>query len=73
MAGFTGCGVIFYLLDLIFKAVGSTRCAPLSPLTHPCNSSEVYLWYPTPVGYHFLPHASSLASALPKRSFPAAR
>lgn len=26
VAGFTGCGVIFYLLDLIFKSAGSTRC-----------------------------------------------
>ena len=31
VAGFTGCGVIFYLLDLIFKAVGGTRCTPASP------------------------------------------
>lgn len=26
VAGFTGCGVIFYLLDLIFQAVGADRC-----------------------------------------------
>lgn len=31
VAGFTGCGVIFYLLDLIFRAVGGTRCATLPP------------------------------------------
>ena len=27
VAGFTGCGVIFYFLDLIFGAAGGTRCA----------------------------------------------
>jgi len=26
VAGFTGCGILFYLLDLIFVAAGSTRC-----------------------------------------------
>jgi hypothetical protein len=25
VAGFTGCGIIFYFLDLIFNAAGSTR------------------------------------------------
>ena len=40
VAGFTGCGVVFYLLDLIFQAVGPTRCAcprcraePLTPVS----------------------------------------
>ena len=31
VAGFTGCGVVFYLLDLIFQAVGPSRCL-LQPL-----------------------------------------
>jgi nitrate/nitrite transporter NarK len=26
VAGFTGCGAIFYFLDLIFVSTGSTRC-----------------------------------------------
>lgn len=33
VAGFTGCGVIFYLLDLIFVAVGGSRSGlPAQPL-----------------------------------------
>lgn len=29
VAGFTGCGIIMYLLMLIFESAGGTRCAPL--------------------------------------------
>ena len=28
VAGFTGCGILFYFLDLMFVAAGSTRCGP---------------------------------------------
>ena len=28
VAGFTGCGILFYFLDLMFVAAGSTRRAP---------------------------------------------
>lgn len=37
VAGFTGCGAIFYFLDLIFIAAGSTRCTFSSLLLHPCR------------------------------------
>lgn len=47
VAGFTGCGVIFYLLDLIFKAVGSTRwgtTAPMFPFVCPISNTSMRLW-----------------------------
>ena len=34
VAGFTGCGAVFYFLDLIFAAAGSTRSACLP--AHQC-------------------------------------
>ena len=30
VAGFTGCGIIFYILQRIFEDLGSTQCVPLS-------------------------------------------
>ena len=34
VAGFTGCGAVFYFLDLIFIAAGSTRSACLPRRQH---------------------------------------
>jgi hypothetical protein len=34
VAGFTGSGVIMYILLLIFQDAGSTRCAPYGPCVH---------------------------------------
>ncbi len=45
VAGFTGCGVIFYLLDLIFVAAGGTRSAFLStPLRKDHGHSCGIVW-----------------------------
>ncbi len=44
VAGFTGCGILFYLLDLIFVAAGSTRCV-LGPCSADSWEHAVCFWH----------------------------
>lgn len=44
VAGFTGCGILFYLLDLIFVAAGSTRCV-LGPCSADSGEHAVCFWH----------------------------
>ena len=45
VAGFTGCGIIFYILERIFDDLGSTQCAPsLAVRAHgavPCSPAAL--------------------------------